>query len=275
MDFAIEPVAEDTVLLRFGDAIDANINARVHAAAHTLRTANLAGIIDIAPAYATLLVRFDPAVWLDTVGARPLEHIATSIRSVVAGLPLSQADASLGGRGWGKGAKPSQAADAGCARSAGCFAVSSLPSHRPGKPACVVIPVCYGGEYGPDLDAIAAHARLAPDDIVARHGASDYTVAMLGFAPGFPYLLGLDPVLHMPRRANPRTRVPAGSVAIGGAQTGIYPRELPGGWHLIGRTPLALFTPRREPPCVLAPGDRVCFRAIDADEFTRLSKPSA
>jgi KipI family sensor histidine kinase inhibitor len=98
---------------------------------------------------------------------------------------------------------------------------------------------------------------------------------MLGFAPGFPYLLGLDPALQVPRRANPRTRVPAGSVAIGGAQTGIYPRELPGGWHLIGRTPRVLFDPAREPPCLLAPGNHVRFRAIDADEFARLAEREA
>jgi KipI family sensor histidine kinase inhibitor len=90
---------------------------------------------------------------------------------------------------------------------------------------------------------------------------------MLGFAPGFPYLLGLDATLHAARRANPRTRVPAGSVAIGGAQTGIYPTELPGGWQLIGRTPSVLFDAQRTPASLLAPGDRVRFRAIDAREF--------
>ena len=93
---------------------------------------------------------------------------------------------------------------------------------------------------------------------------------MLGFAPGFPYLLGLDPALHVPRRAQPRLRVPAGSVAIGGAQTGIYPRELPGGWQLIGRTPLRLFDAQTDPPALLMPADRVRFRAVDADEFDAL-----
>jgi KipI family sensor histidine kinase inhibitor len=88
-------------------------------------------------------------------------------------------------------------------------------------------------------------------------------VALLGFAPGFPYLLGLDPSLAMPRRTTPRLRVPAGSVAIGGAQAGIYPAELPGGWHLIGRTPLRLFDPAREPPCLLGVGDRVRFVPIE------------
>ncbi|WIG55610.1 MAG: Allophanate hydrolase 2 subunit 1 [Rhodanobacteraceae bacterium] len=139
----------------------------------------------------------------------------------------------------------------------------------------MAIPVCYGGDCGPDIDAIAEHAGLVRDEVIARHAAAEYTVAMLGFAPGFPYLLGLDAALHVPRRATPRTRVPAGSVAIGGAQTGIYPCELPGGWHLIGRTPLALFDPRRDPPCLLAPGDRVRFRAIDAGEFARLVERDA
>jgi KipI family sensor histidine kinase inhibitor len=128
----------------------------------------------------------------------------------------------------------------------------------------VEIPVCYGGDFGPDLDALASHAKLTAADVIARHTAATYTVAMLGFAPGFPYLFGLDPALEMPRRASPRTRVPAGSVAIGGAQTGIYPSELPGGWQLIGRTPLALFDAQRDPPSLLMPGDRVRFVAIDA-----------
>ena len=133
--------------------------------------------------------------------------------------------------------------------------------------ASIEIPVCYAAEYAPDLDALAAHAGLPREEVIARHCAGDYRVAMIGFAPGFPYLLGLDPALAMPRLATPRTRVPAGSVAVGGAQTGIYPRESPGGWHLVGRTPLSLFDPGRMPPTLLAPGQRVRFRAIDADAF--------
>lgn len=136
--------------------------------------------------------------------------------------------------------------------------------------ALVEIPVCYGGEYGPDLADAAQRSGLRIEDFVARHAAADYRVAMLGFAAGFPYLLGLDERLQQPRRASPRTRVPAGSVAIGGLQTGIYPRELPGGWNLIGRTPLALFDARATPPNRLAAGQRVRLRAIDANEFAAL-----
>jgi KipI family sensor histidine kinase inhibitor len=145
------------------------------------------------------------------------------------------------------------------------------PAADPAPAKAVSIPVCYGGGHGPDLEDVARRCGLAAEEIVARHVAGDYRVAMLGFAPGFPYLLGLDPALALPRRADPRLRVPAGSVAIGGAQTGIYPGELPGGWHLIGRTPLRLFDAAREPPCPLAAGDRVRFRPIAAGEFESAS----
>ena len=123
----------------------------------------------------------------------------------------------------------------------------------------IEIPVRYGGEDGPDLQCVAGHAGLSAADVIARHAAVEYTVAMLGFAPGFPYLLGLDPRLATPRLATPRTRVPAGSVAIGGAQAGLYPRRGPGGWNLIGRTDAVLFDPARDPPALLGPGDRVRF----------------
>lgn len=141
----------------------------------------------------------------------------------------------------------------------------------PASPRVVEIPVRYGGAFGEDLDAAAAELGLTPDTLAARHRAPLYTVAMIGFAPGFPYLGGLDPGLALPRLVTPRTRVPAGSVGIGGAQTGIYPRESPGGWRLIGRTPLTLFDPRRAAPSLLAPGDRVRFVAIDDDAFARLT----
>ncbi|GAB3385790.1 5-oxoprolinase subunit PxpB [Lysobacter fragariae] len=128
----------------------------------------------------------------------------------------------------------------------------------------VEIPVIYGGEHGPDLEPSAAELGLSAEELVARHVAGNYTVAMIGFAPGFPYLLGLDPELALPRLASPRTHVPAGSVGIGGAQTGIYPNESPGGWRLIGRTPLALFDPTRESPALLTPGDCVRFVPLPA-----------
>ncbi len=126
-------------------------------------------------------------------------------------------------------------------------------------PRTIDIPVIYGGDHGPDLVDSAAELGLSPTQLIQRHSAAVYTVAMIGFAPGFPYLIGLDPTLSLPRLATPRARVPAGSIAIGGAQTGIYPRESPGGWRLIGRTAQSLFDPQREPPTLLQAGDRVRF----------------
>lgn len=126
----------------------------------------------------------------------------------------------------------------------------------------IEIPVAYGGEAGPDLADVARHAGLSPEEVVARHSAATYRVRFLGFSPGFPYLGGLPPELATPRLPTPRPRVPAGSVAIGGAQTGVYPQATPGGWRLIGRTPLPLFDPRRQPPALLALGDRVVFRPL-------------
>jgi KipI family sensor histidine kinase inhibitor len=218
----IEAMAEDALLLRFGDRIDATTNARVHAATAALR--KLPGL-ECVPAYASVLVRFDPCRWQH---ARLEQEVATTL----AGLQ------------------------------------SSPPPSRE-----IEIPVLYGGSAGPDLDDVARSCGLDAGAVVARHSGSRYRVAMLGFAPGFPYLLGLDPALSVPRRASPRLRVPAGSVAIGGGQTGIYPRELPGGWQLIGRTPLRLFDANAASPTLLGPGDGVRFRAIDERDWENLAQP--
>ena len=131
----------------------------------------------------------------------------------------------------------------------------------------VEMPTCYGGEFGPDLEEVAALHGLTEAEVVALHSRPEYLVHMLGFAPGFAYLGGLPEILATPRRATPRLTVPVGSVAIGGSQTGIYPLEMPGGWHLIGRTPRRLFMPDRPPPTLLRAGDGVRFVPITASEY--------
>ena len=128
-------------------------------------------------------------------------------------------------------------------------------------PRRVEVPTRYGGEYGPDLDFVAAHCGLTPAEVVRRHTARDYPVYLIGFAPGFPYLGGLDESIAAPRLPSPRLKVPAGSVGIAGAQTGIYSVDSPGGWRLIGWTPLKLFDPTRQPASLLVPGDLVRFVA--------------
>lgn len=125
--------------------------------------------------------------------------------------------------------------------------------------ALVEIPVRY---EGPDLDEVARAAGLTRAEVIARHAEAEYRVALLGFVPGFAYLSGLDPALALPRRATPRPRVPAGSVAIGGSQTGVYPATTPGGWHLIGQTDCSMFDPTRRPPSLLSVGDRVRFMPV-------------
>ncbi|MDE2085141.1 MAG: 5-oxoprolinase subunit PxpB [Xanthomonadaceae bacterium] len=217
----IEALGDCALLILCGDGIDASINARALAIAHTVEAARLPGVLDVAPAYASVCVRYEPGEWIGADAQSPFERLAGRLSPLV------------------------DNAASGAATAAGF----------------IEIPVTYGGESGPDLDAVAAHARLSREAVIALHSGADYRVAMLGFTPGFAYLLGLPAALHMPRRATPRTRVPAGSVAIGGAQTGVYPRETPGGWHLIGRTTLDLFDPARDPPALLVPGTRVKFVA--------------
>lgn len=178
------------------------------------------GILNLHPAYATLLISFDPR--LITHGR--VEALARAAESAHAELPAT---------------------------------------------ALVEIPVCYGGEFGPDLDDVAAHCRLTADGVIELHSSAEYLVHFIGFSPGFPYLGGLPEALATPRLLAPRVRVPAGSVAIGGSQTGVYPLASPGGWRLIGRTPLRLFRPEVEPPALLAMGDRVRFLPISRPEFDR------
>ena len=135
----------------------------------------------------------------------------------------------------------------------------------------VTIPVFYGGTMGPDLDNVAAHNGLTPEEVIRLHQEPDYLVYMLGFLPGFPYLGGLDQRLCTPRLATPRTNVPAGSVGIADRQTGVYPLASPGGWQLIGRTPLKLYDPRRSQPFLLAAGDVLRFQAVTQEEFDRIA----
>jgi KipI family sensor histidine kinase inhibitor len=136
----------------------------------------------------------------------------------------------------------------------------------------VQIPVCYDAAFAPDLEDVARRAGLDPARVVALHSAAPHRVLMIGFAPGHPYIGGLDARLAVPRRASPRLRVEAGSVAIANAQTSIYPFAIPGGWNVIGRTPLALFDPARDPASLLAPGDAVTFVPITRAEFDRIAR---
>lgn len=131
----------------------------------------------------------------------------------------------------------------------------------------VEVPVCYGGDLGPDLADVAAFAGCSEADAIAAHTGRDYRVYMVGFVPGFAYMAEVEPRIAAPRRSTPRTAVPVGSVAIAGGQTGVYPAATPGGWNIIGRTPVLPYDPHRAEPFLFRSGDRVRFRAVSPSEF--------
>lgn len=227
------PLGDSALLIRLGDAIDARTHARVRAVMAALERAPLPGVVSLVPAFASVAVHYAPA---QVGGARsdpPYERLRRAVAERLADLP-----------------------------------VVDVPAGR-----LVELPVCYGGDFGPDLERVAAHAGLSPAEVVRLHAGAEYVVSMVGFAPGFPYLAGLPEQLATPRRATPRLKVPAGSVGIAGRQTGVYPQETPGGWQLIGRTPRRLFRPDAEPPALLRLGDRVRFHPIPADALAAWEEP--
>ena len=138
------------------------------------------------------------------------------------------------------------------------------------QPRTIEIPVCYGGEYGPDLEFVAQHNGLSTEEAIRIHTSGTYTVHMIGFAPGFPYLGGMSQKIAAPRRESPRAQIPVRSVGIAGNQTGVYPISTPGGWQLIGRTPLRLFLPDQEIPSLLRMGDSVIFRQISEEDYQEM-----
>lgn len=220
----IKPLGDSALLVIAGDSCDAALAVRVVAWAEKLRERLPAGVTEVVTAFASLAVYYDPLAVAGQPGVSAYGRVSAWVEQ------------TLSGR----------------ARKA-----KGVAGRR------VEVPVVYGGEFGPDLVKVAKAAGLSVDEVVAAHAKPVYRVAAVGFAPGFPYLLGLPEALHTPRRGTPRTRVPAGSVGIGGAQTGIYPSESPGGWRLIGRTPLRLFTATAEPPALLMAGDSVVFKPLE------------
>ncbi|MCG7338559.1 5-oxoprolinase subunit PxpB [Staphylococcus sp. ACRSN] len=140
------------------------------------------------------------------------------------------------------------------------------------KHKTIHLPVLYGGEYGQDIEEVAAYNDLTTDDVVKIHSSNKYLIYMLGFMPGFPFLGGLDAKLHTPRRKEPRTKIEAGSVGIANNQTGLYPKQSPGGWQIIGRTPINVFDINREPMCLYEAGDAIQFYSIDLETYNQIEK---
>ncbi len=154
------------------------------------------------------------------------------------------------------------------------YSTCSAPATENGvyQKEVVTIPVCYGGRFGEDLLQVATHNNLTVEEVVSLHCSKEYLVYMIGFLPGFPYLKGLSQKLHTPRLADPRLKVPRGSVGIGGDQTGVYPIESPGGWNLIGQTPLTLFNPASPSPFLIKAGDYIRFVSISETEYKEITQ---
>ena len=225
LPFTVHPVGDSALLAVFEQRLAPEIGAAVAARNARLLAAAIPGVGETVPAFASLMVTYDPLVTdYDTVAAAVL--------------------------------KLSAAADSGSTAETGKL---------------VTIPVCYGGEFGPDLPFVAQHAGLTEAEVIALHAGRDYRIYMLGFLPGFPYLGGLDERLFTPRLDTPRTAIPAGAVGIGGEQTGISPIASPGGWQLIGRTPHKLFDPAAG-ALPYAAGDRIRFQPITREEFEAIAK---
>jgi inhibitor of KinA len=224
----IEPLGDSALLVRVVEEFhpEKSLDA-VLRATRQLEAAAIPGVIELAPAYSTVAVLYDPARIIS------FEEFKTQIERAL--------QTSL---------EPAR-------RSAGAVRV-------------IEVPVCYENEFAPDLGEVAQHAGLSEEEVVRRHSGASYRVSCVGFTPGFPYLTGLPAELATPRRSTPRTEIPAGSVAIGGAQTGIYPSKSPGGWNVIGRTPLRLFDVKQEPPAMFQAGDRITLRQISREEFDSL-----
>lgn len=208
----LAPLGDSAVLIRLGEEMEEGVNRRVHALAALIEAAALKGVVETVPAYASLLVHYDPL-------ALSYSQLAALLRE-----KMAQAEET---------------------------------AFR--KPRRIEVPVRYGGEAGVDLEEAARLLHLQVEEVIRLHSEKPYTVYMMGFTPGFPYMGKLNEALVLPRLATPRTRVPAGTVAIAGWQTGIYPIASPGGWRLIGWTPLTLFDPRAADPFLFAPGDEVQF----------------
>ena len=230
----IYALSEYALTVEYGHEISSTLSRQVLNLDAWLRKKPFPGFQATVPAYATLSIYYDPhqVIRSPLRGVSGFDKVASYVRSLLPTIP--------------------DAAEQPCRH--------------------VVIPVCYGGSFGPDLPAMAASHQLSVQDVIDLHSRGSYYVYMMGFIPGFAYLGGLPDILTTPRRPLPRPAVSAGSVGIAGNQTGIYPLESPGGWQIIGRTPLTLFNARRSEPALLQSGDQVSFKPITEREYSTYDK---
>jgi len=237
MEYSLLPLGEKAVIIRLGHAINEQTHDKVMSLLQYLESASLHAIIEYVPAYCSITVHYNPLVM--KAARMNDESVSRAMQR-----QLEQC----------------------IERYENSESVAYCSEHR-----VIEIPVCYGGAYGPDLFEVARFNDMTMDDVVQIHCGKSYLVHMLGFAPGFPYLGGMDKRIATPRKAIPRTRITEGSVGIAGEQTGIYPVATPGGWRIIGRTPLRLFNPLDEIPTLVQAGDWIKFIPITDRQFREIS----
>ncbi len=226
------PLGDSTLVLQFGDHISHELHLIIQAFAALLEQNPMLGIIEWVSAYTTITVYYNPLLLSNNGCHDPYKALLQHLDSLAAKLQVA--------------------------------------ASKPGR--LVKIPVCYGGSFGPDLDFVADHNKMSPEEVIDIHSQQEYTVFMIGFMPGFPYLGGLSKQIACPRKETPRSSVPAGSVGIAGLQTGIYPLSTPGGWQLIGRTPVELFNSLKQPPSLLKAGDRLRFVSVTEEDFKHMER---
>lgn len=224
-DIRILTAGDSALLIEFGKDINPETNRKITALVQLMREQHIEGIVDVIPAFCSLLINYDPRVLSYEELKERMEHLLKMETKIEAT-----------------------------------------------RKRIFEIPVCYGGEYGPDIENIAEHAGLSVEEVIKIHSSKDYLIYMLGFLPGFTYLGGLDERIHTPRLASPRLKIRAGSVGIGGSQTGIYPLDSPGGWQLMGMTPVRTYDPERQTPILVEAGDYIRFIPIDEEEFLRIQE---
>jgi KipI family sensor histidine kinase inhibitor len=242
--YQIRAQGDRCLSIDFGDSISAETGRICLSAAATFRRAALAGVVDITPSFNSVALHYIPLAHRRGSSAKQSTIESLSFESI-SFESLTSAVAAL--------------------IEAGLPEIDQLAR-------TVEIPVCYGGQHGPDLSFVANCTGLTEAQVIERHSNSDVMVFTLGFAPGLPYIGVHDPIFSIPRRDTPRTAVPAGSVAVANRQSTIYPNLLPGGWHILGATPLAMFDMRLSPPSRLMPGDSVKFVPITAAEYDKMAE---
>lgn len=235
LHFNLSPLGDNAVIVEFGEDINTETQQKVDMFTTFLDDNPFPWMVEYVPAFTTVSIFYDP------LKARNQDRQTTH-------LPYHYVCHHL-------------------ERTLGNLAAGKVQ-----EPRIVEIPVCYGGDFGPDLEYVAEKNRISVEEVIKIHSEGDYLVYMIGFAPGFPYIGGMSEQITAPRRQSPRLKIPAGSVGIAGKQTGVYPIETPGGWQLIGKTPLRLFRPHDEIPSLLKAGDKIRFKPITYEKFKELEE---